>query len=129
MGTDFMIKRRVPRPGPAIIAELQHLFERVETLEKLVETLTLTSGKLVDITTSIKLGLPDHLRRTYTIITSMGQCTANQVSAKTGRARAVESHYLNVLTTMGWLTKERIGRDAIFDLAEVDLTPTIISER
>jgi len=44
--------------------------------------------------------------------------TANEVAATTGRARAVESLYLNVLHRRGVVLKERQGRKAVFALKE-----------
>lgn len=58
--------------------------------------------------------LPDHLRRTASTIATMGQATAKQVAAKTGRTRAAESDYLNQLASRGFLKKEREGREVHF---------------
>jgi len=44
--------------------------------------------------------------------------TAYEVAATTGRARAVESLYLNVLHRRGMVLKERQGRKAVFALKE-----------
>jgi len=44
--------------------------------------------------------------------------TAYEVAAMTGRARAVESLYLNVLHRRGVVLKERQGRKAVFALKE-----------
>ena len=44
--------------------------------------------------------------------------TAYEVAATTGRARAVESLYLNVLHRRGVVLKERQGRKAVFALKE-----------
>ncbi len=60
------------------------------------------------------LSLPDHLRKTAMILCQEGEATADQVSAKTGRARAVESGYLNQLHTMMYVKKKRKGRDVYF---------------
>jgi hypothetical protein len=51
--------------------------------------------------------LPDHIRKTYMIVASKGECNATEVSNITGRCRAVESSYLNQLARMGWLMKRR----------------------
>jgi hypothetical protein len=58
--------------------------------------------------------LPDHLRKTYVIVASKGECDAAQVSNQTGRCRAIESNYLNQLSRMGWLTKRRISKAVHF---------------
>ncbi len=60
------------------------------------------------------LSLPDHLRKTAMILCKEDDATAKQVAEKTGRARAVESSYLNQLHTMGYVNKKRKGRDVYF---------------
>lgn len=60
------------------------------------------------------LSLPDNLRRTYIVIASKGECDATQVSNLTGRARALESSYLNQLCRMGWLIKRRNSKTIHF---------------
>lgn len=47
-----------------------------------------------------------------------GPATAEQISAVTGRARAMESMYLNELFRMGLVTKEKRSRARIFMLKE-----------
>ena len=58
--------------------------------------------------------LPDHLRKTYVVVASKGECDAIQVSNQTGRCRAIESNYLNQLLRMGWLSKRRISKTVNF---------------
>jgi len=60
------------------------------------------------------LSMPDHLRKTAMTICRCGRATAQEVASQTKRARAVESSYLNQLTLMGYLKKERKGRKAYF---------------
>ena len=60
------------------------------------------------------LSLPDHLRKTAMILSKLGKATASQVSTESGRARAVESGYLNQLVVMGHVKKLREGRDVYF---------------
>lgn len=60
------------------------------------------------------LSLPDHLRKTMLIMQIHPYGTAEEVARETKRARAVESSYLNQLTLMGLLEKERKGRKAFF---------------
>jgi hypothetical protein len=60
------------------------------------------------------LSMPDHLRKTAMTLCRMGRATADEISAQTKRARAVESAYLNQLVIMGYLKKERNGRKAYF---------------
>jgi hypothetical protein len=60
------------------------------------------------------LSLPDHLRKTAMAICKLDYVTAEEVAKHTGRARAVESGYLNQLVLMGYLKKERRGRKTYF---------------
>jgi len=60
------------------------------------------------------LSMPDHLRKTAMAICRCGRATAQEISAQTTRARAVESSYLNQLVIMGYLKKQRKGRKAYF---------------
>ncbi len=60
------------------------------------------------------LSMPDHLRKTAMAICRRSRGTAEEIAEETGRARAVESAYLNQLVIMGYLKKERVGRKAYF---------------
>jgi len=62
------------------------------------------------------LSLPDHRRKTATVTSNLGKATAEEISEKTERARAVESGYLNQLVRMGYLKKERVGRRVLFSV-------------
>lgn len=63
---------------------------------------------------SILLSLPDHLRKTAIIICNLKEASANDVAARSGRARAAESDYLNQLARMGIIKKKRKGRESYF---------------
>jgi len=60
--------------------------------------------------------LPEHLRKTASTIATMGEATAEQVSAKTRRTRAAESDYLNQLASRGFLKKQRKKREVYFQV-------------
>ena len=62
------------------------------------------------------LEFPKHLQTTLIALLKLGRATADQVSKATGKARAVESAYLNQLTTMKLVAKERDGRKAVFSV-------------
>jgi hypothetical protein len=70
----------------------------------------------VELTDSKLLLLPDHLRKTYVIVASKGECDATVASNLTGRCRAIESNYLNQLSRMGWLNKRRVSKTICFRL-------------
>lgn len=63
---------------------------------------------------SILLSLPDHLRKTAIIVCQLKQANASEVAARSGRARAAESDYLNQLVRMAILKKKRKGRESYF---------------
>jgi len=63
---------------------------------------------------STLLSLPDHLRKTAVIVCQLGEASAVEVAARSGRARAAESDYLNQLVRMGLLKKKRKGRESYF---------------
>jgi len=63
--------------------------------------------------------LPDHLKKTALTISTMGQATAEEVAAETGRSRAAESDYLNQLASQGILDKERRGKQVVFKVFSV----------
>ena len=60
--------------------------------------------------------LPKHLRKTALAVVKLGWATAEQVAARTGRARAAESDYLNQLVRQGILKKEKKGREVRFSV-------------
>jgi hypothetical protein len=66
------------------------------------------------LTPSTLLSLPDHLRKTAIIVCQLGEASAAEVAARSGRARAAESDYLNQLARMGILEKRRKGRESYF---------------
>ena len=68
------------------------------------------------------LELPKHLQTTVLTLLKLGRATATEVSEATGKARAVESAYLNQLAVMKIVRKERKGRKAFFtvDLEALD---------
>jgi hypothetical protein len=68
------------------------------------------------------LELPKHLQTTILTLLKLGHATAGDVSGFTGKARAVESAYLNQLVVMRVARKERRGREAFFavDLEALD---------
>jgi len=60
------------------------------------------------------LGIPDHLRKTLVAVCRLGFVIAEDVAQETGRARAVESDYLNQLVRMGYLKRARKKRKVYF---------------
>lgn len=68
------------------------------------------------------LKFPKHLQVSLTSLLKLGLASAGQVAVVTGKARAVESSYLNQLVVMHIVHKERRGRIVFFcvDLEALD---------
>ena len=68
------------------------------------------------------LKFPKHLQITLTSLLKLGLASADQVAAVTGKARAVESSYLNQLAVMRIVRKEHRSRTVLFvvDLEALD---------
>ncbi len=96
-----------------IFKEMMQIRYRLDEIEKGFLT---WKPQPVNVPESEIVALPDHLRKTYIIIASKGECDAVQVSNLTGRCRAIESNYLNQLSRMGWVDKRRISKVVHFRL-------------
>ena len=96
----------------------------VELLEAIRKGLPLSYRKVAEVGDALSTGIidavtllsvPDHLRRTLVALAKLGgEATSEDVANATGRARAVESAYLNQLATLGYVIKERRGRKVYF---------------
>jgi len=75
---------------------------------------TMATGEGLDIMTL--LSFPDHLRKSAMTIMKLGKAMAEDVAKETGRARAIESAYLNQLVRMGYVKKGREGRRVYFSV-------------
>jgi hypothetical protein len=62
------------------------------------------------------LKFPKHLQVSLTSLLKIGSATAEQVAVVTGKARAVESSYLNQLALMHIVKKEHHGRTVFFSV-------------
>ena len=86
-------------------------------------------GEVLDVMTL--LSLPDHLRKSALTIVKLGKAMAEEVAKETGRARAIESAYLNQLVRMGYLKRVREGKRVYFwaeaSLAEAE--PSRVSRK
>lgn len=69
-------------------------------------------GEVLDVMTL--LSLPDHLRKSAMTIVKLKKAMAEDVAKETGRARAIESAYLNQLVRMGYLKRVREGKRVYF---------------
>ena len=62
------------------------------------------------------LEFPRHLQTTIVSLLKLGRATAEEVASITGKARAVESAYLNQLVVMKIVSKSRSKRKAYFQV-------------
>jgi hypothetical protein len=90
---------------------MQNIRFRLDDLEN---NISRWNPQPLEVSESELISLPDHLRRTYMVVLSKGECSALDVSNTSGRCRAIESNYLNQLTRMGWLNKRRISKTTKF---------------
>ena len=92
--------------------EKMEVFIELQKSEQKPENMLPGLPETLDVMTL--LSLPDHLRKTAIALCKLGEATADEVAENTKRARAVESGYLNQLVIMGYLKKERRGRQTYF---------------
>ena len=99
-----------------IITLLERIIDMLERRPHTTSEASEAYGQLTEYLDAITLlSLPDHLRRTAIALAKLGgEATAEEVSRETGRARAVESAYLNQLVAMGYIAKKRKGRKVYF---------------
>ena len=100
-----------------IFKEMQYIRCRLNELEN---NFSNWNPQPIEIAESKLISLPDHLRQTYVIVVSKGECDATTVSNLTGRCRAIESNYLNQLCRMGWLNKRRVSKTTNFRAVSKD---------
>jgi hypothetical protein len=87
-----------------LYAELMKIRQRLTEIERAMNE---PKQQPIFIPDNRLLGLPDNLRKSYVIVASLENASADDVSVKTGRSRAAESSYLNQLVRLGWLEKTR----------------------
>lgn len=95
-----------------ILRKLEDVERRVRSLETRSERGVAQEAQPFDVIDL--LNLPDHLRSTMITVVGLGDATADEIAAKTGRVRNLESSYLNQLVRLGHLEKARKGRKIYF---------------
>jgi hypothetical protein len=104
MESKKMVRRSVLE---SIFREMITIRQRLDEIER---NYSKTQSHPIDLQESELITLPDHLRRSFMIVASKGECDASVVSNFTGRCRAIESSYLNQLERMGWVSKRRVSK-------------------
>ncbi len=104
-----------------LIKILVKINENLEQLNVTLAKLSKSKEPIYDAQSGLKalgvmalLSLPDHLRKTATILCTKGSATAGQVAKESRKTRAVESSYLNQLVVLGHVNKFRKGRMVYF---------------
>lgn len=87
-------------------------------LQKLEGKKSETSSKDTELDAWLLLRLPDHLRKTMMALAKLVEARADEVARITGRARAIESGYLNQLVRMGYVKKVRKKHQIYFSVEE-----------
>lgn len=77
--------------------------------QKVNDVLTIHNNVNLKIDVDV-LSLPRHLQQTMLALNQIGRGTASDVAVKTGKARTVESAYLNRLVNQQCVTKVRNSR-------------------
>jgi predicted transcriptional regulator len=101
----------------ALLDRIKRLEERLEVVEKTLQLRDLsTSSSSVSLSQKDLLALPSSLQKTMLAIQELQEATSTGVAKETGRARSVETIYLNQLARLGYLNKERKGRKIFFKI-------------
>lgn len=101
-------------------SSMRSYLEQVLTLQKeILEKLAKGTEKRIEedgssedglsggLSVAVLLKLPDHLRKTMIALSKLIEGRADEVANITGRARAIESGYLNQLVRLGYVKKMR----------------------
>lgn len=84
--------------------------------EKILQRLDVIEAKVSSLPT-VQVTCNQKLALSLTALFRLGgKATASQVASLTGRARAVESHYLSFLTVLGVVARKRHGRFVVYSL-------------
>jgi hypothetical protein len=78
-----------------------------ETEKRIEEDGSSEDGLSGGLSVAVLLKLPDHLRKTMIALSKLIEGRADEVANITGRARAIESGYLNQLVRLGYVKKMR----------------------
>jgi hypothetical protein len=101
----------------ALVDRIKRLEERLEAVEKTLQLRDLsTTSSTISLSQKDLLALPSSLQKTMLAIQELREATSTGVATETGRARSVETIYLNQLARLGYLNKERKGRKIFFKI-------------
>ncbi|WP_342305230.1 hypothetical protein [Methanolobus sp. ZRKC5] len=101
-----------------ILTYLDDMNERLNSLELRISELESSNSPHVNDKMAVYLTVPDSIRKSLFAVSKLKSCTADEVSAITGRHRSIENKYLNELYRAGWLERERKGKKIYYSLSE-----------
>jgi len=96
-----------------IISLQKEMMQRLDRGEKAPDEMD-NGGSGLSV--AVLLRLPDHLRKTMVALSKLVEGRADEVASITGRARAIESGYLNQLVRLGYVKKIRKKHQIYFAL-------------
>jgi len=97
----------------------QMVFLQKEILDKLAqERFEIKGTEKSSLDAAVLLRFPDHLRKTIIALSKVIDGRADEVANITGRARAIESGYLNQLVRMGYVKKMRRKHQIYFSIQD-----------
>lgn len=102
-----------------VVGIMLYTLSRRRRVKKTVPDSSVASPEYLEglpLSPSTLFSLPDHLRKTAVILCQLREASAAEVAARSGRARAAESDYLNQLARMGLVKKKRRGRESYFSV-------------
>ncbi|MDY0386223.1 MAG: hypothetical protein RBT65_03660 [Methanolobus sp.] len=100
-----------------ILTYLDDMNERLKSLELRIIELESRNFPQIDDKMAVFLTVPDSIRKSLFAVSKLKSCTADEVSAITGRHRSIENKYLNELYRAGWLERERKGKKIYYSLS------------
>lgn len=117
---DFQTLKRFYEMDEADLERIKRIEERLDALERIIKIIEPPTTRKPSPSLSMKalLALSGSLQKTMLAIQELEEATSTGVAEKTGRARSVETIYLNQLTRLGYLNKERRGRKIYFTVLE-----------
>lgn len=101
-----------------ILTYLDNINERLKSLELRITELESRNSPQINDKMAVFLTVPDSIRKSLFAVSKLKSCTADEVSAITGRHRSIENKYLNELYRAGWLERERKGKKIYYSLSK-----------
>jgi len=95
------------------LEEIERRLDRIEGISSSSKNEPRMTGGLPPSIQNL-LDLPDTIRKTLLGLQALGESTSEEVAAKTGRTRSIETVYLNQLARLKHVSRERKGRKIFY---------------